>query len=286
MTGPSRARATAVMSMWISNTATTVMLLPVALAMLATRRTDPNQEGTTLDQPFAVALLLGIAYAANIGGLGTPVGSPPNIIFQSVYHEKTGLEVSFLQWMLYGVPVIGVLLPLTWWVLVRSLDETTVTPHELSRFGPLSWAQKWVLSLPSDGGAVDHARRFRCSARLNQQFGPIPRSIPHGNCRGSSGLIFNCGLAKKLTCFLADRVFGAVVHHQAYLHRRQRFRSGNSELVTPSEVIIHAGMAICRSCRAHRHKLFCMFIHSRDLQGNSICKIMRGFNCESIDLSH
>ncbi|MDH3688133.1 MAG: SLC13 family permease [Gammaproteobacteria bacterium] len=139
--------ATAVLSMWISNTATTVMLLPVALAMLATQERGVDEPAAKIDQPFAVALLLGIAYAANIGGLGTPVGSPPNLIFQDIYHQKTGQEVSFLQWMLYAVPVVLVLLPATWWMLVRRLSRGTVGVHELPRFGPMSWGQWWVLSV-------------------------------------------------------------------------------------------------------------------------------------------
>ena len=112
--------ATAVMSMWISNTATTVMLLPVALAVLSSLDGD---DGKSVDKAFPVALLLGIAYAANIGGLGTPIGSPPNLIFQSIYLEKTGIELSFLEWMAYGVPLVLVLLPLTWLYLVRSFER-------------------------------------------------------------------------------------------------------------------------------------------------------------------
>lgn len=134
--------ATACMSMWISNTATTVMLLPVALAVLQSR--EPNSS-RKVDSGFAVALLLGIAFGANIGGLGTPIGSPPNIIFQNVYRAKTGLDISFARWMLYGIPLILVLLPLSWLFLVRKLDQLTpVSPNELPRFGSLSRAQAWV----------------------------------------------------------------------------------------------------------------------------------------------
>jgi sodium-dependent dicarboxylate transporter 2/3/5 len=75
--------ATAVLSMWISNTATTLMMLPVALAVLE-RAKDPK-----LDAP----LLLGIAYASSIGGLGTPIGTPPNVIFMGAYREVTGIDM-------------------------------------------------------------------------------------------------------------------------------------------------------------------------------------------------
>lgn len=112
--------ATATLSMWISNTATTVMILPVALAVLSSYEAD---DGHSVDQVFPVALLLGVAFGANIGGLGTPIGSPTNIIMQSVYRAKTGEEVSFGQWMLYGVPLMMLLLPLAWWLLARRLPK-------------------------------------------------------------------------------------------------------------------------------------------------------------------
>lgn len=134
--------ATAAVSMWISNTATTVMLLPVALAVL-----DSSEEGSRGDRPFTVALVLGVAYAANIGGLGTPIGSPPNLIFQTIYREKTGDEVSFLQWMTYGVPLILVLLPLTWLYLVRGLRDGEGGAVSLPELGPRTREQAWVLGI-------------------------------------------------------------------------------------------------------------------------------------------
>jgi sodium-dependent dicarboxylate transporter 2/3/5 len=135
--------ATAAVSMWISNTATTVMLLPVALAVLD----SGGEEEAGVDRPFAVALVLGIAYAANIGGLGTPIGSPPNLIFQTIYREKTGGEVSFLQWMAYGVPLIVVLLPLTWLYLVRVLPRGDGASVRLPELGPRTREQVWVLGV-------------------------------------------------------------------------------------------------------------------------------------------
>jgi solute carrier family 13 (sodium-dependent dicarboxylate transporter), member 2/3/5 len=78
--------ASAFLSMWISNTATTLMLLPVALAVL--ERTD---------RFMAVPLLLGIAYAASIGGLGTPIGTPPNLIFMQVHQDQFGTAPNFVE---------------------------------------------------------------------------------------------------------------------------------------------------------------------------------------------
>lgn len=92
----------ALLSMWISNTATTLMLLPVALAVLE------NAE----DKRLTIPLLLGICYAASLGGIGTPIGTPPNLIFMKVYTENTGIKISFFDWMQWGIPVVAVFLPL------------------------------------------------------------------------------------------------------------------------------------------------------------------------------
>ena len=94
--------ASAMLSMWISNTATTLMLLPVAMAVIERAR----------DEKLQVPLLLGVAYAASIGGIGTPIGTPPNVIFMGIYQSTTGNVVSFTTWMSWGVPVVLVLVPL------------------------------------------------------------------------------------------------------------------------------------------------------------------------------
>ncbi len=112
--------ATAFLSMWISNTATALMMLPIALAVIDT--ITKNGEGTGADR-FGVCILLGIAYAASIGGVSTLIGTPPNGVFlgqfATLYPEAD--EIGFLQWMLIGVPLSGVLLPVTWWLLTRVL---------------------------------------------------------------------------------------------------------------------------------------------------------------------
>ena len=129
--------ASAVLSMWISNTATTLMLLPVALAVLD----QVGQERSRLAPP----LLLGIAYAANLGGVGTPVGTPPNVIFMANYEQATGESWSFLRWMSIGVPLIALFLPLMWLRLVRGLRlrQALAVPHP----GPWRTAEVRVLSI-------------------------------------------------------------------------------------------------------------------------------------------
>jgi sodium-dependent dicarboxylate transporter 2/3/5 len=105
--------ASASLSMWISNTATTLMLLPVALAVL---------QSTTYKQ-LAAPLFLGIAYAASVGGIGTPIGTPPNLIFMQVYEESTGKQIGFTQWMIYALPLIILFIPVIGIWLTRKLDS-------------------------------------------------------------------------------------------------------------------------------------------------------------------
>lgn len=104
--------ASAVLSMWISNTATTLMLLPVVLAVLDA--TDSREE-------LAAPLLLGVAYAASVGGLGTPIGTPPNLIFMQVYEQTTGEVISFTRWMSWALPVVILMVPAMALVLTRNL---------------------------------------------------------------------------------------------------------------------------------------------------------------------
>jgi solute carrier family 13 (sodium-dependent dicarboxylate transporter), member 2/3/5 len=103
--------ASGLISMWISNTATALMLMPTAIgvanAMHVEGKTDPR---------FGGALVLAVAHAASIGGIGTPIGSPTNLIAMS-YLERTGLSLSFLQWMQMAVPMMGIMLIAAWLVL-------------------------------------------------------------------------------------------------------------------------------------------------------------------------
>ncbi|WDE13903.1 SLC13 family permease [Thalassomonas haliotis] len=126
------------LSMWISNTATTLIMLPIALAILA-----------HVDNPkLKVALILGIAYAASVGGMGSLIGTPPNVIFAGIYEEQTGQEFGFLAWMKIGVPVILVALPLMALWLTRNV--TLAHKIELPELGPWRTEEKrtlWVFGL-------------------------------------------------------------------------------------------------------------------------------------------
>lgn len=104
--------ASAVLSMWISNTATTLMLLPVAIAVL--ERSE--------DKSLSIPLLLGIAYAASVGGIGTPIGTPPNLVFRQIYEDYTGIEIGFFTWMSWGLPVVAIFVPIIGLWLTRNLN--------------------------------------------------------------------------------------------------------------------------------------------------------------------
>lgn len=125
--------AAAILSMWISNTATTLILLPIALAAL---------QGVD-DKATVTALMLGIAYAASLGGIGTPIGSPPNIIFMSIYQETTGQEFDFLAWMKIGVPIVVIGIPLMALWLTRNISTKLV--FSMPEQEPWRVAEKRVL---------------------------------------------------------------------------------------------------------------------------------------------
>lgn len=125
--------ATGFISMWISNTATTLLMLPVALAILETYP----------DKRLHAPLILSIAYAASVGGLGTPIGSPPNLVFMQVYAETTGTRYGFLDWMMVGVPVVLLFLPLMAWWLGRKLRGAPAAA--LPESGPWTAAERRVL---------------------------------------------------------------------------------------------------------------------------------------------
>ncbi len=105
--------ASAFLSMWISNAATTLMLLPIVMAVVA----------QTKDRRLHLSLLLGVAYAASVGGVGTPIGTPPNVIFMGIYEKQTGMEIGFLDWMILALPVVLVMFPIVGFWLTRGLGS-------------------------------------------------------------------------------------------------------------------------------------------------------------------
>ena len=110
--------ATAFLSMWISNTATSVMMLPIGIAIIKELKDNP---ATVEDEnkTFGKALMLGIAYSASIGGVATLIGTPPNLVLAGVISSTYGYEITFLEWFLFGFPISVVLLIFCWLYLTR-----------------------------------------------------------------------------------------------------------------------------------------------------------------------
>ncbi len=140
---------TAFLSMWMSNTATTAMMFPIGQSIVA----HLTRSGATGARQFALVTMLITAFAASIGGMATPVGTPPNLIGIGMLERLTGSDITFFQWMLLGVPIVVVMftvLAIYFWVVGArgvTLPEgsTAVVHEELRKLGPLSRAQRNVL---------------------------------------------------------------------------------------------------------------------------------------------
>ena len=115
--------ATAFLSMWISNTATTMMMVTIGMALL-----HQQQEDGVACEGLGPALMLGIAYAASIGGIATLIGTPPNAILAGVTETQLGMEISFYKWMLFALPLSLLMLVFTWWYLTRFAFR--LDPHQ------------------------------------------------------------------------------------------------------------------------------------------------------------
>jgi sodium-dependent dicarboxylate transporter 2/3/5 len=163
--------ATAFLSMWISNTATAAMMLPIALAVGAMLK--PRDLGGK-PYHFGIALMLGVAYGASLGGIATLIGTPPNAVLAGAASEILGRQIGFVEWLGVGVPVTAVMLPATWLLLTRVLhppgelhgDAAAIIEGERAALGPASRGEKltgavfaltalaWVLRSEKDLGGV------------------------------------------------------------------------------------------------------------------------------------
>ena len=145
--------ATAFVSMWVSNTSTTLMMLPVATSIVALVAAGGREERAA---NFATAILLGVAYAATIGGLGTLIGSPTNALVQGFMAKNFGYDLSFATWLSFGIPTVLVLLPLTWLILTRFALPFDLPADALPRdamrkalhaLGPMTVAERRVAAV-------------------------------------------------------------------------------------------------------------------------------------------
>jgi len=135
--------ATALLSMWISNTATTLMMVPIALVAAEALGDKTGR--------FTTALLLGVCYAASIGGVATPIGTPTNLIALDFLVESTGRDISFTSWLAFGVPAMLLLVPAAWWsvtrglpVLKRGAEAIAAVKSEKAALGKMSGPEKRV----------------------------------------------------------------------------------------------------------------------------------------------
>ncbi len=136
--------AAALLSMWISNTATTLMLVPIALAIIEANQADHNDPAHTNRSQFAIILLLGIAYAASLGGINTPIGTPPNLLMMQNYREGTGEEIGFLFWMRHTLPITLLFIPVMFLLLRRAMPRVPVH-YELQEKRPNSMQRRILL---------------------------------------------------------------------------------------------------------------------------------------------
>ena len=155
--------ATGFISMWVSNTATTVMMLPIGLAVL--KLVFDRVEGVDTSDPegitghgapnFATALMLGIAFSASIGSLGTLIGTPPNTFMAGYLSDRHDINLGFGQWMAFGVPIAVVFMVIAWFVITRmyppQMDEIPggreLIQGELDQLGPTSRGEKIVATV-------------------------------------------------------------------------------------------------------------------------------------------
>ncbi|MEP3374666.1 MAG: DASS family sodium-coupled anion symporter [Maribacter dokdonensis] len=147
--------ATAVLSMWISNTASTVVMLPIAMSVINLLIEDKDGF-TTRDRNFALSVMLGIAFSANAGGIATVIGTPPNSVLIGLLENQYQIEISFLKWMTIGLPFSLIMISICYFILVKVFFPTrglkfkaskTIIHEELDKLGPTSGKEKMVLSI-------------------------------------------------------------------------------------------------------------------------------------------
>ncbi|MBD0277337.1 MAG: DASS family sodium-coupled anion symporter [Flavisolibacter sp.] len=146
--------ATGLISMWLSNTATTMMMFPIALSVIhVLRENHPHQKGIT---NFSLSVMIAIALASNIGGIATIIGTPPNVAYTGFILKKYNYAISFLDWMLLCMPLSLLMLTALYWVMVKWLYPNGMQSHlatselirnEINLLGPFSKAEKRVLTI-------------------------------------------------------------------------------------------------------------------------------------------
>ncbi|RAI91434.1 SLC13 family permease [Algoriphagus yeomjeoni] len=147
--------ATGILSMWISNSATSLMMLPIGLAVVNQFKDQLGPSKLAISENLGKAIMLGIAYSASIGGVATLIGTPTNIILASVVSDLYGYEIGFNEWMLFGLPLSAVMLFICWYYLVNfsnplpdrfSLsDGKSIIKTQLTALGKITYEEKMVM---------------------------------------------------------------------------------------------------------------------------------------------
>jgi solute carrier family 13 (sodium-dependent dicarboxylate transporter), member 2/3/5 len=145
--------ATAFLSMWISNTATVVMMFPIALTVTGMVGSDDSDKPGVARDSFAICLMLAVAYSASIGSLATLIGTPPNLLLRAFVEDQYGVTIGFGQWMVVGVPLALIFLPIAWFALTRvyppgehsALGGREALRRERELLGPIGRAERTVL---------------------------------------------------------------------------------------------------------------------------------------------
>jgi sodium-dependent dicarboxylate transporter 2/3/5 len=146
--------STGLLSMWLSNTATTMMMYPIALSVIAVMADQNDKTGN--HAAFKLTIMLAIAYASNIGGIATIIGTPPNVAYIAFYENKYGTPIDFVSWMMLCLPVAVLLLLALYFVMVKWLypnhiqssgNTNAYIREEINQIGPMSIAEKRVLGV-------------------------------------------------------------------------------------------------------------------------------------------
>ncbi|SDK96148.1 solute carrier family 13 (sodium-dependent dicarboxylate transporter), member 2/3/5 [Maridesulfovibrio ferrireducens] len=178
--------ATGFLSMWVSNTATAMMMVPIGLAVIQqatgfdsqTLRACPSSGP---ESNFGKCLMLGIAYSASMGGVGTIIGTPPNTVMVGMVDKMYGVQIGFGEWMLYGVPLAVVMIAVSWWILTQILFPTkgmelaggeAIIDQELEKLGPMSKEEKYIVIVGCFIAAFWLSRGFLKKAAFMQDLWP------------------------------------------------------------------------------------------------------------------
>ena len=209
--------ASAFLSMWVSNTATVVMMLPIAMSVIELVRRELGERHDPALPPegepfnFAICLMLGTAYAASIGGIGTLIGTPPNLILAAYLKDDFGLEISFARWMAVGLPLVIIFLPITWAMLTKIVfpirmrtipGERAVIRRELEKQGPMTrgeWAILVVFLLTATAWIT---RPLLFKLRLWGDFRPFAGLSDAGIAIAAAVIMFGLPVEPKKGVFL------------------------------------------------------------------------------------